>query len=142
MKIRLSACSPSLSVSLSLSLSISHSLSLSLSLFLYLSLSLPLSLTLSYFYSLSVYHYTSFALLTCSHFAVLHLVSVVTESTRHCCRLTCNPRNRAASSTIPPRAQLTMRTPSLHFAIESSPISDDDEDDESVKCRGQRSTEY
>ena len=34
---------------------------------------------------------------------------------------TWRPRRRAASSTIPPLAQFTMRTPSLHKAIVSSP---------------------
>ena len=136
MKIRLSACSPSLSLFLSLSLSLSPlSLTLSLSLFLSLSVSHSLSLSKSLSLSLSL----SVSLSLCLS---LHIVCLANLLTLCCCRLTCNPRNRAASSTIPPRAQLTMRTPSLHFAIESSPISDDDEDDESVKCRGQRSTEY
>ena len=55
-------------------------------------------------------------------------LSLVTDSTRQFHFLTCKPRNRAASSTIPPRAQFTMRTPSLHFAIVSSPTNYNDDD--------------
>ena len=42
------------------------------------------------------------------------------ESKERCC--TWRPRSRAASSTIPPLAQFTIRTPSLHMAIVSSPV--------------------
>ena len=42
------------------------------------------------------------------------------QSKEGCC--TWRPRRRAASSTIPPLAQFTIRTPSLHMAIVSSPV--------------------